>query len=474
MLRNGPSFVLTTDRVSSMLVSPNTSRSGIVQAGEMTNNVAIAGMLAVVFCALLPNSSDAQKSELSGHWEGAIHQPSDDLPFAIDLAMKGTAATGMFSMPALGAYQWPLAVTSDATRVRFRLPMGLLFEGDVQGDTITGKVPSPTGGHTDTFSLKRAPESPLPYKEDKGVTFKSGGVVLSGTVRLPLKGGKHAAVFLMQGSGAVDREGESFYADHFARHGIVTLVYDKRGTGSSGGDYRDESFDDFASDALAGIHYLKARPEVDPKHVGLYGRSHGGMVAPLAAASSPDVAFIINVSGAGVSPHRQVTYQAEAQMRRDGFADADIAEALAYLKLKWEVARTGGERWSELQAATENARDKKWLPRVQPATKLDDIVPSWKLQMGYDPMPALERVTCPVLAIFGELDTLTPVAETIDNYRRGLAKAANTNATIRVFPNADHALLVWPGKTDQAHWPTLAAGYVDLMTDWIKQVAARK
>ena len=197
-------------------------------------------------------------------------------------------------------------------------------------------------------------------------------------------------------------------------------------------------------------------------------------MAPLAAASSPDVAFIINVSGAGVSPHRQVTYQAEAQMRRDGFADADIAEALAYLKLKWEVARTGGERWSELQAATENARNKKWLPRVQPATKLDDIVPSWKLQMGYDPMPALERVTCPVLAIFGELDTLTPVAETIDNYRRGLAKAANTNATIRVFPNADHALLVWPGKTDQAHWPTLAAGYVDLMTDWIKQVAARK
>jgi hypothetical protein len=53
-----------------------------------------------------------------------------------------------------------------------------------------------------------------------------------------------------------------------------------------------------------------------------------------------------------------------------------------------------------------------------------------------------------------------------------LAKAGNTNVTIRVFPNADHALLVWPGTTDRTHWPTLAAGYVDMMSAWIKQVAA--
>ena len=89
-------------------------------------------------------------------------------------------------------------------------------------------------------------------------------------------------------------------------------------------------------------------------------------------------------------------------------------------------------------------------------------------------MPALENVKCPVLAIFGELDTLTPVAESIDNYRRGLAKAANKDVTIRVFSNADHALLVWPGPADRAHWPALAAGYVEMMTDWITQVAARK
>jgi pimeloyl-ACP methyl ester carboxylesterase len=89
--------------------------------------------------------------------------------------------------------------------------------------------------------------------------------------------------------------------------------------------------------------------------------------------------------------------------------------------------------------------------------------------MGYDPMPALEKVTCPVLAVFGELDTLTPVDETTRNLRDGLQKAKNRDVTIKVFPNADHALLVWPGPNDQAHWPTLAVGYVDTLLDWIKK-----
>src|SRR6185369_2295983 len=187
---------------------------------------------------------------------------------------------------------------------------------------------------------------------------------------------------------------------------------------------------------------------------------------------SKDVAFMINVSGAGVPPFQQVTYQAEAQMRGDGFSEIEIAEAVAYLNQKWEVARSGGEGWDKLQAATQNARGKKWLARVQPATKLEDIVPSWKLQMGYDPMPALEKVKCPVLAVFGELDTLTPVSKTTANYKAGLARAGNKDLTIKVFPNADHALLVWPKPNDQAHWPVLAAGYLDTMTDWIKKHVA--
>jgi hypothetical protein len=51
--------------------------------------------------------------------------------------------------------------------------MGVLFEDELQGDTISGKVPTPTGGHTDAFYLKRSRATALPYREE-GVHFQSG------------------------------------------------------------------------------------------------------------------------------------------------------------------------------------------------------------------------------------------------------------------------------------------------------------
>ncbi len=436
----------------------------------MIKRLLVVGLLLLVSGGL-PIASAQRPAEkpLVGHWEGAITQPAGELKMMADFAADGGSFKGTFDLPAAAIFHWPLKITYDVSKVTFRLPMGLLFEGELQGDTISGKVPSPTGGHVDKFYLKRKPAVPLPYKEED-VTFKSGDVALTGTLRLPLTRGNHAAMFLLQGSGEVDREGESFYADHFARHGIATLVYDKRGTGKSGGDYRDESFNDFAADALSGIHYLQSRKEINPKQVGLYGRSQGGIIAPLAAALSNDVAFVINVSGTGVAPYLQVTYQAEAQMRHDGFSEAEIAEAIAYLNQKWAVARSGGQGWDRLQVATQNARGKRWADRVQLPDKLEDIVPSWKLQMSYDPAPALEKVKCAVLAVFGELDTLTPVADTTANYRKSLSKAGNKDYTIKVFSNADHALLVWPKPDEPTHWPMLAPGYLETMTDWLDNI----
>ena len=396
------------------------------------------------------------------------------MKIVVDFTAVSDTFAGTFDLTDAAVFHWPLRVEYGAPKVRFRLPMGLLFEGEPQGDTISGTVPSPTGGHTDPFYLRRKPAPALPYREEE-VRFHSRGVTLAGTLRLPLTSGPQAAVFLLQGSGNADREAESFYADYFARHGLATLVYDKRGTGRSGGDYRESSFDDYAADALSGIHYLQSRPDIDPKRVGLSGRSHGGIVVPLAASLSKDVAFIINVSGTGVPPYQQVTYQAETEMRRDGFSEAEIAEAIAYMNLKWQVARAGGEGWERLGVATRAARGKKWADRVQLADKPDDIVPSWKREMGYDPMPVLEKVTQPVLALFGELDTSTPVAATTSNYQTALSRGGNKDYSIKVFPGADHALLVWPKPGDQVHWPVLAPGYLEAMTTWIdKQVGLRR
>lgn len=437
----------------------------------MIKKLRAVGLFLMFASLCAPFAASAQKT-LGGHWEGAITQPAGELKIQVYFIVAPDNVKGAFDLPDAAVFHWPLRIDYAAPKVRFRLPTGLMFEGELHGDTISGTVPSPIGRHTDPFYLKRKPLPALPYTEED-VRFQSGGVTLAGTLRLPLTPGKHPGLFLLQGSGDADREAESFYADYFARQGVATLVYDKRGTGSSGGDYRKSSFDDFAADALAGIHYLQSRKEIDPRRVGLCGRSHGGIFAPLAASLSKDVAFVINVAGTGVPPYQQVTYQAETQMRRDGFSETDIAEAIAYMNLKWQVARAGGAGWERLEVATRSARGKKWADRVQLADKPDDIVPSWKREMEYDPMLALEKVKQPVLAVFGELDSLTPVAATTAVYRKALSKAGNKDYTINIYPGADHALLVWPKPNDQVHWPVLAPGYLKEMTLWIDKHVGR-
>jgi uncharacterized protein len=230
----------------------------------MSKRLIALGLLALAFGAFGTVPSGAGMRQLDGHWEGAITQPAGDLKIAVDFMTQGDAIRGNFDLPAAAVFRWPLKIGYASPKVSFRLPMGVTFEGELRGEMISGKVPSPTGGHTDPFYLKRQPAAPLPYKQED-VSFQSGGFTLTGTLRLPLAKGRHPALFLLQGSGDADREAESFYADHFARHGIATLVYDKRGTGSSGGDYRDESFADFAADALAGIHFLQSRSEINPR-----------------------------------------------------------------------------------------------------------------------------------------------------------------------------------------------------------------
>ena len=72
------------------------------------------------------------------------------------------------------------------------------------------------------------------------------------------------------------------------------LRADDRGVGGSaaGPDLNRATSEDFAGDALAGVGYLKSRKEIDQKRIGLVGHSEGGMIAPMVASKSADVAFI--------------------------------------------------------------------------------------------------------------------------------------------------------------------------------------
>jgi pimeloyl-ACP methyl ester carboxylesterase len=81
--------------------------------------------------------------------------------------------------------------------------------------------------------------------------------------------------------------------------------------------------------------------------------------------------------------------------------------------------------------------------------------------LTFNPQEALAKVTCPVLGLFGELDSVTPAVRTAENMRRILTEANHNDFTIKIFPNAGHSLSELPAKS------RMAPGVFETLNSWI-------
>ena len=106
----------------------------------------------------------------------------------------------------------------------------------------------------------------------------------------------------------------------FAAHGIASLIYDRRGLGESSGDEQSAGLHDLADDAIAGVHRLQEQPEIDPRRIGAWGHSQGGWVAPIAAARSSDVSFVIAQSAPAITPAAQEVFRVGTNARNEARA----------------------------------------------------------------------------------------------------------------------------------------------------------
>ena len=130
-------------------------------------------------------------------------------------------------------------------------------------------------------------------------------------------------MILVHASGAEDREYLLPFARFLIRHGMAVLGYDKRGVGGSTGDWNKASFDDLAGDVVAAFEYLKTRSDIQRGQIGMLGWSQAGWVMPLAATRAKDLAFLISISGAGVSGSRDHDRSGAKRDGRERHATAD-------------------------------------------------------------------------------------------------------------------------------------------------------
>ena len=96
---------------------------------------------------------------------------------------------------------------------------------------------------------------------------------------------------------------------------------DDRGVGGSTGDAQNSTTNDLAGDALAAVAFLKSCPEIDSQRIGLVGHSEGGLIAPMVAVRSKDVAFIVLMAGTGLPGDEILRMQAGLILKAMGAAD---------------------------------------------------------------------------------------------------------------------------------------------------------
>lgn len=243
------------------------------------------------------------------------------------------------------------------------------------------------------------------------VVTAEDGTPLGATIRAPIAPGRHPALVFVQGAGAGVRGEFTTQAEWLARAGIVTLVYDKRTVGY---DFRHRDFGLLARDALRVLGELRARGDVDPARVGLWGVSEGSWVVPIAAAQSSAVGFTVLVSAPHVSPMRQVTWALGEQLER--------------------LSAPSGVR--ELLTRAMGAVDMNFL--------------------RYDGLPALREMRQPVLALYGTRDPSIPFVESSMALTGALAEGGNDDYTIRYLDRADHGMRLHGGPFVPGYLPTLA------------------
>ena len=330
------------------------------------------------------------------------------------------------------------------------------------------------------------PKPPFPYRIEDVTIDSKPGVRLSATITLPAGRGPFPAAVLVCGSGPHDRNGGGgawkpflVIADYFARRGIATIRYDKRGVARSTGNYASSTSLDFADDAEAAVRFLATRRDVDQTHIGILGHSEGGMIAPIIAVRSPSVAFVVLLAAPGLPGDtlmlRQVAIR-DTAAGKDPESDPDLLEnrrlyaALRAARDSTDAALRLNSVEAEVTAAMpERAREaaRQRLDRKRAIL----ITPFWRFFSLYDPRPTLRALRKPVLAVTGTLDVQAPAKENLPEIAAALKAAGNRDFSVVEMAGLNHLFQtsagVAPADYDKID-EIVAPRALSVITNWIR------
>lgn len=393
----------------------------------------------------------------------------------------------------VGAYQLrdgtivDVAPVSEPDGLRWRLPDGrtgrLAQAADGTWTSTLGWTDRPDGVRMD-FGACGAGR--IAYDGHEGArlafdvtetAFEGAGVTLQGRLVLPEGNGPVPIVVEVHGSEDYSARVFNSRQRMFPAHGIGVFVYDKRGTGGSGGSYTQD-FELLADDAVAALREARRLAGARAGRIGFGGGSQAGWIAPL-AASKTEADFVAIGYGLADSPLAEDRDQVMRELRAAGHGPEVLAKAREVTDATGEVIASGFEQgFDRLDAVRDKYAGEPWWQDLRgeftgelvkyPELALRLVGPmrdkgtSWR----HDPMPVLRGLQVPQLWVLAGADSEAPPEET---RRRLLALAAEGRPiTTVVFPDTDHGIVEFETGADGKRIETrVADGYFKLLVDWI-------
>jgi pimeloyl-ACP methyl ester carboxylesterase len=309
-------------------------------------------------------------------------------------------------------------------------------------------------------------------------TFESDGVKLAGRLVMPKGSGKVPVVVLIHGSehdSALD-----YYSLQrmFPAQGIGVFVFDKRGTGISGGKYTQD-FNVLADDDIAAVAQARKLAGARAGRVGYQGGSEAGWVIPIAANKSP-VDFAIIGFGLAVTVLEEDQQSVALDMYFHHHSAEDTRKALELARAGETIVETRSmDGYDKFDALRQKYKNEPWYKDVH-GDFLFFILPLDKAQMEaaakqfdfhtpfrYEPMPALRASTTPQLWILGSDDMEAPSAETSKRIKSLIADGKDY--TLAVYPGAEHGMTEYEMSPKGERLSTrYVPGYFQMMADFIR------
>jgi pimeloyl-ACP methyl ester carboxylesterase len=237
---------------------------------------------------------------------------------------------------------------------------------------------------------------------DEPVFIPASGFNLGATLTRPKTAATRLpAVVLIGDSQVGDRDGVvggvpviGQLAGALADAGFLTVRFDKRGYGQSGGRPESATIGDFAEDTIAVVRWLADRRDVDRDRIAVLGYGEGAWVALLAATRERRrIAGVVSIAAPAVTGAELVLEQQQQSLEQLDTPQADRDAKIA-LQRQINAAVMTGKGWEAIPLEIRRQADTPWFQSL----------------LSFNPARVLEDVRAPLLFVHGQLDRQTPIS----------------------------------------------------------------